>query len=153
MTSSSKSAWKQIESWLSLLFKTTMCCVWLFKRYADYFCAWHYAAMFFINIFKHFLPSLSWWMMNNTSVTKLSLMKCVFLHLFTVFLMSAWVRGCTITVHCTTVSQTVFILYSFCIRKSITAQGLKTEVLIFTLITSQTFSFYLWKFSYCSGEV
>lgn len=42
MTCSSKSAWKQIESWLSLLFKTTLCCVWLFKRYADYFCAWHY---------------------------------------------------------------------------------------------------------------
>lgn len=153
MTSSSKSAWKQIESWLSLLFKTTLCCVWLFKRYADYFCAWHYAAMFFINIFKHFLPSLSWWMMNNTSVTKLSLMKCVFLHLFAVFLMSAWVRGCTIT--CTFynyISQTVFVLHQKEYHCTF-YQGLRTEVLIFTLITSQTFSFYLWEFSYCSGEV
>lgn len=88
ITCSSKSAWKQIESWLSLPFKTTLCCVWLFKRYADYFSAWHYAAMFFINMFKHFFLSLSWWMW------LFSLTKWVFLHLFIMFLMSAWVRGC-----------------------------------------------------------
>lgn len=149
MTCSSKSAWKQIESWLSLLFKTTSRCMWLFKRYAEYFCAWHYAAMFFINIFKHFFSSLSWWMW------LFSLMKWVFLHLFIMFLMSAWVRGCTIAVHFNK------FIFSNCIRSAservslhfLFYQGHRTEVLMFSLITSHTFSFYLFEFSYCFGEV